>query len=116
MLGASCSWHDDGDLIVGQDRPGDGAAPKAGQTGRDGARAGSAGANAVAAGGTGALAAAIEDREGVALDVVTVTCAGECFEVVAVASGGYPPYAFAGRTVRPALFESFARTRARHSR
>ena len=90
---ASCSAHH-GDLTVGKDGTRDASTPNAGRAGEDSTRAGRSGTSAVPAGGTGALAADIENREGVALDVVTVACAGECFEVVAVARGGYPPYSY----------------------
>ena len=88
---AGCGAHH-GDLTVGKDPSQDAAAPTAGQAGQD--SAGRAGATAVPAGGTRALDADIQNREGVALDLVTVACAGDCFEVVAVARGGYPPYTY----------------------
>jgi len=35
------------------------------------------------------------EREAVAVEIVTVQCAGECVDVEAVARGGFPPYAYA---------------------
>jgi hypothetical protein len=42
-----------------------------------------------------ALRAHIEDANAIQIDVVTLSCAGECAEIVAVARGGIPPYTFA---------------------
>lgn len=37
----------------------------------------------------------VQDGEGLRIDIVTVQCDGECADVVAVASGGNPPYEYA---------------------
>jgi hypothetical protein len=42
-----------------------------------------------------ALTVEVQDIQGLKVDVVTVGCAGDCVDVVAVASGGHPPYEFA---------------------
>lgn len=71
-------------------------APDAGDT------AGTGGSdNPAGAGGTGvdpseaALGVRFEDPDGMAIDVVTLACEGECVEVEAVVRGGHPPYALA---------------------
>ncbi len=92
VLAVGCSAHHGrDDLVVGRDpKAGSGAA----QAGASGRNSGVSGASASASGGRRALTAAILNREGVTLDVVTVGCAGSCYEVVAVARGGYPPYSY----------------------
>ena len=92
VLAVGCSAHHGrDDLVVGRDpKAGSGAA----QAGAPNRNSGVAGTSASASGGRRALTAAIQNREGVTLDVVTVGCAGSCYEVVAVARGGYPPYSY----------------------
>jgi hypothetical protein len=46
------------------------------------------------ASGAGALDASIEENH-VTVTIVTLSCAGDCANVEAVATGGHPPYAFA---------------------
>ena len=41
-----------------------------------------------------ALRVRIEDLKGVTVEIVTLKCGGECADVLAVARGGNPPYAF----------------------
>jgi hypothetical protein len=41
------------------------------------------------------LSVRVEDLEEMAIEIVTLSCAGECAEVRAVARGGNPPYSFA---------------------
>jgi hypothetical protein len=52
------------------------------------------GGTAGIASGSQALTARVETPEGLELKLVTVACAGECVEVIAIARGGRPPYAF----------------------
>jgi hypothetical protein len=44
---------------------------------------------------TNALTVNVEDIEGIEIELVTISCAGDCVHVVAVAHGGLPPYRFA---------------------
>ncbi len=66
----------------------------------DGSVAGNGGASGFGGvggfgGGDNALVAHIEEPPGtMAIDVVTISCAGECAEVIAVATGGNDPYTF----------------------
>jgi hypothetical protein len=49
-------------------------------------------------GGDGGISGALEagiERNGIAVTFVTLSCAGDCADVEAVASGGHPPYRFA---------------------
>lgn len=94
VVAAGCSSHHRNDLIVGKDPSRDASIPTAGRAEQDSTTTGRAGANAVPGGGSRALEADIQNREGVSIEVVTVACAGDCFEVVAVAQGGYPPYTY----------------------
>lgn len=83
--------HGGDDLIVGRD-----STPMAGgasDTNDDFAVAGTSSPPPTSTDRRG-LDASIEDPEGVTLDVVTTGCAGTCFDVVAVARGGYPPYSY----------------------
>jgi hypothetical protein len=93
-VAAGCSSHHRNDLVVGKDPSRDASTPTAGRAGQDTTAGGRSGASAAPAGGSRALDADIQNREGVTLDLVTVACAGDCFEVVAVARGGYPPYTY----------------------
>jgi hypothetical protein len=62
------------------------------------------------------LEAFIENQDHVAVELVTVTCAGDCVDVVAVARGGFPPYTFlwedgstsAARTLCPDATTAFS--------
>ena len=73
VLAVGCSAHHGrDDLVVGRDpKAGSGAA----QAGAPNRTSGVAGTSASASGGRRALTAAIQNREGVTLDVVTVGCA-----------------------------------------
>lgn len=109
VLALGCSAHHGrDDLVVGRDPQAGSGAAQAGAPDRN--------SSASASGGRRALIAAIQNREGVTLDVVTVGCAGSCYEVVAVARGGYPPYSYqwedgsseAARTLCPAATGVFS--------
>ncbi len=89
---AGCSASHRNDLLVGRQGPED-RGPGISPSGDEPAPAPASG-RGVTVGGSGAFGADIRNREGVALDVVTIACAGKCFEVVAVARGGYPPYTY----------------------
>lgn len=62
------------------------------------------------------ISAAIHDREGLGVSIVTIRCAGDCVDVVAVGEGGNPPYAFrwqdgvetAARSICPQTDQAFA--------
>lgn len=73
--------------------PGSGAGGGAGTSGAGG-RGGFGGATPIGS-ESQALTARVETPEGLEVELVTVACAGECAEVIAVARGGRPPYAFA---------------------
>ena len=92
LWAASCSRAHGPDLLVGRDDPTPRPQPMP--------HAGGSAAPAVA-GRTAPVndagrpfTAGIQDPGGVTLDVVTLACAGHCFEVEAVARGGYPPYSY----------------------
>lgn len=80
--------------------PSGAAADHGGAGGVFGSGAGSPGAGGTEvisigdAGVLGSLDAHIE-HDGVEVEVLTLTCAGACADVKAVAKGGYPPYSFA---------------------
>jgi hypothetical protein len=59
--------------------------------------AGSAGSSILPPAGinTGALTLHVEDIRGLTIEIVTLSCAGECADIEAVARGGNPPYMFA---------------------
>jgi len=75
-LASGCGGAGDNSLTVGSDEGGSGSF---------------AGADA---NGAGPLDASIEDNH-VAVTIVTLSCAGDCANVQAVATGGHPPYTFA---------------------
>jgi hypothetical protein len=77
-LAAGCGSHGNGGLL--------------GEVGTYGADAGSF--EPGDAGVTGPLDAHVE-HDGVAVTFLTLSCSGDCAEVVAVATGGNPPYSFA---------------------
>lgn len=90
---------------VGIRKPQDGAGAGAGVDAGINSQAGTAGAfeqPRTNTGGTGpsptsdadGLAVKIEDASHVSVTLITVSCSGECSDVQAVASGGYPPYKF----------------------
>ena len=64
---------------------GNGWGNAANDTGRDG----------TLAPGSNALTVRVEDIAGLEIEVVTLACAGDCADVIAVAHGGNPPYRFA---------------------
>lgn len=83
----ACSGGDR--LRVGHEAQGAGAGGSGGGLHLDGP----AGTGRVGgAGGRDALGVDIEDVEDVRIEVITLTCAGDCADVVAVAHGGHPPY------------------------
>lgn len=69
----------------------------------DGSVAGSGGASGFGGsaglggfgGGDNALIAHIENPQAMTIEIVTISCAGDCADVIAVASGGNPGYTFA---------------------
>lgn len=88
---------------------GEGGAGGRGGAGGTSGTGGGSGAGATGAGGTSGagatsgvgggnvgdgLSVRVEDEARLAVDIVTVACAGECVEVTAVASGGQPDYHF----------------------
>ena len=44
--------------------------------------------------GSGALSVRVEDIQKMAIELITLQCAGDCADIRAVAVGGNPPYAF----------------------
>jgi len=97
-LGSGCA-EDAGARRCEGDRACDALPGDAGGAGGAGGRVGESGG--VDAGSTDAapddlddiaLSVRFEDTDGMALDVVTVACAGDCVDVAAVVRGGNPPY------------------------
>lgn len=92
---AACGGSSDSPLRVGSEGEG-GAAARAGSGGSFGAPVGGGTAGAAGTGSSlNSLSVRIEDLEEMAIEIVTVSCAGECASVRAVARGGNPPYTFA---------------------
>lgn len=90
VVGLGCSGDSSrGPLRVGRDGPG-GAAGEEQTAGFGGPGGAGVGGSAEAH----ALTAEIHDPEGLRIELVTLSCDGECAEVEAVASGGFPPYRF----------------------
>jgi hypothetical protein len=85
----ACSGDDPGGLRVGMNGPRAGASG-AGAGGVDNPSGGTSG---TVAGGEHALAVEVQ-HEALAVELVTLRCAGECAEVEAVATGGNAPYTF----------------------
>lgn len=89
---AACSSDDR--LVLGR-KPGPAAGNGSG-TSAAGGSFGNAGGNTARVPDASAAMLAVDiQREAVAVEIVTVQCAGECVDVEAVARGGYPPYAYA---------------------
>lgn len=92
-----------------------GASGSGGVSGVGGAGVGGVGGALVPGAGTGGLVARIEDTAALTVEIVTVRCAGECVDVIAVAEGGRPDYRFtwengstnATRTLCPSADASF---------
>ncbi len=90
---------------AGQGGGGAGENATSGSGGEDSASGSGGAAGTAGAGGSlpqagtdtmtgGDLGLHVEDAKAIEVDVVTVSCVGECVEVTAVAKGGNPPYAF----------------------
>jgi len=79
-------------LRVGDEGPNAGAAGRDSGAGGFG-NAGSGGMPPVQ-GNEQLLEVDVQDGKGLVIEIVTLQCAGECADVVAVASGGHPPYSF----------------------
>lgn len=84
------------DVPTGRREPsaGSGGAGGNGGAGAVGNPSGSGGAAGAVSPETTALSVAIEDLEGLELELITLRCAGDCADVVAVARGGHAPYRF----------------------
>lgn len=86
-----CSSDSPRGLVVGMDTPQGGASGAGGSGGVDNPSGGMGGGLDIS---DNALEVEIQ-HEALAVELITLRCAGECAEVEAVARGGHPPYAFA---------------------
>jgi len=97
-LGTLATACADGDqLVLGRRRIPDGGSQASGGTSAAGfGNAGTGAANSLDASSPRPSSLRVQiEREAVAVEIVTVQCAGECVDVEAVARGGFPPYSYA---------------------
>ena len=91
---AACSGDDKRKLTVGTEPNVSGTAGRpAGASGQS--SAGASGKSNTATGSDNALGVRVQDVRDMTIDVITLSCAGDCADIEAVAHGGNPPYAVA---------------------